>query len=418
MDLHKMVLAQAQQAKEASRILAALSSTDKDQALKKMAGALERGERQILAANQKDVETGRQKHLSKAMIDRLGLTAGRIKDMAEGLRQIAAQPDPVGAVDRMWKRPNGLEIGLLRVPLGVIAIIYEARPNVTSDAAGLCLKAGNAVILRGGSEAIHSNSAIGEIIGEALVQSVLPKESIQLISSTDRQAVMELLTLDEYIDVVIPRGGESLIRTVVQNSTIPVIKHFKGVCHTYVDEGADLAMASRIVMNAKVQRPGVCNAMETLLVNQNIAGEFLPSMISQLQEAGVEIRGCSRTKAMVSDVIAATEEDWMAEYLDLILAVRVVDDLNQAIDHISRYGSMHSEAIITRDYGRAREFLHKVDAAAVYVNASTRFTDGGAFGLGAEIGISTQKLHARGPMGAQDLTTTKYIIFGNGQIRE
>jgi len=418
MDLQKMVLAQAQQAKEVSRILAALSSTDKDQALKKMAGALESGERKILAANQKDLETGRQKHLSVAMIDRLSLTGGRIKDMAEGLRQIAGQPDPVGAVDRMWKRPNGLEIGLLRVPLGVIAIIYEARPNVTSDAAGLCLKAGNAVILRGGSEAIHSNTAIADIIGQALVDSGLPQESIQLIPLTDRQAVIELLTLDGYIDVVIPRGGESLIRTVVEHATIPVIKHFKGVCHTYVDEGADLAMANRIVMNAKVQRPGVCNAMETLLVHQNIAEEFLPSMIAQLREAGVEIRGCSRTQALVSDVIPATEEDWLAEYLDLILAVRVVENLNQAIDHIGRYGSMHSEAIITRDYGRAGEFLHRVDAAAVYVNASTRFTDGGAFGLGAEIGISTQKLHARGPMGAQDLTTTKYIIFGNGQIRE
>lgn len=418
MDLQKMVLAQAQQAKEASRILATLSSTDKDQALKKMAGALESGERQILAANQKDLEAGRQKHLSKAMIDRLSLTGGRIKDMAEGLRQIAGQPDPVGAVDRMWKRPNGLEIGLLRVPLGVIAIIYEARPNVTSDAAGLCLKAGNAVILRGGSEAIHSNTAIAGIIGQALVDSGLPQESIQLIPLTDRQAVIELLTLDEYIDVVIPRGGEALIRVVVENSTIPVIKHFKGVCHTYVDEGADLTMAGRIVMNAKVQRPGVCNAMETLLVHQRIAEEFLPSMITQLQEAGVQIRGCPRTQTLVSDLIPATEEDWLAEYLDLILAVRVVDDLNQAIDHISRYGSMHSEAIITRDYSRAREFLHKVDAAAVYVNASTRFTDGGAFGLGAEIGISTQKLHVRGPMGAHDLTTTKYIIFGNGQIRE
>ncbi len=418
MDLQKMVLAQAQQAKEASRILATLSSTDKDQALKKMAGALESGERQILAANQKDLEAGRQKHLSAAMIDRLSLTGGRIKDMAEGLRQIAGQPDPVGAVDRMWKRPNGLEIGLLRVPLGVIAIIYEARPNVTSDAAGLCLKAGNAVILRGGSEAIHSNTAIADIIGQALVDSGLPQESIQLIPLTDRQAVIELLTLDEYIDVVIPRGGEALIRVVVENSTIPVIKHFKGVCHTYVDEGADLTMAGRIVMNAKVQRPGVCNAMETLLVHQRIAEEFLPSMITQLQEAGVQIRGCPRTQALVSGLIPATEEDWLAEYLDLILAVRVVENLNQAIDHISRYGSMHSEAIITRDYSRAGEFLHKVDAAAVYVNASTRFTDGGAFGLGAEIGISTQKLHARGPMGAQDLTTTKYIIFGNGQIRE
>ena len=418
MDLKEMVLHQSQQAKKASRIVASLSSADKDQALRKMASALEKGERKILAANQKDVKLGQQKHLSQAMIDRLSLSSKRIKDMAEGLRQIAGQADPVGSVDRMWKRPNGLEIGLLRVPLGVIAIIYEARPNVTSDAAGLCLKAGNAAILRGGSEAIRSNTAIAEIIGEALVDSGLPKESVQLIPLTDRQAVLELLTMDNYIDVVIPRGGEALIRVVVENSTIPVIKHFKGVCHTYVDEQADLAMAGRIVMNAKVQRPGVCNAMETLLVHQNIAEEFLPSMIAQLQEAGVEIRGCSRTQALVSGVPPATEEDWLAEYLDLILAVRVVDDLNQAIDHISRYGSMHSEAIVTTNYSRARKFLYEVDAAAVYVNASTRFTDGGAFGLGAEIGISTQKLHARGPMGVRDLTTTKYIIFGDGQIRE
>ncbi|MEW6380355.1 MAG: glutamate-5-semialdehyde dehydrogenase [bacterium] len=418
MDIKQAVLAQARLARQSARKLATLSSSVKDQALLLMAARIEGQMEDILSANRKDVEAGEQKGLSRAMIDRLTLTPARIAAMARGLREIAAQPDPVGAVDRMWKRPNGLEIGRLRVPIGVIAIIYEARPNVTSDAAGLCLKAGNAVILRGGSEAIHSNLAIGEIIGQALVQSGLPKESVQLISLTDRQAVLELLTLDDYIDVVIPRGGETLIRTVVENSTVPVIKHYKGVCHTYVDDQADLAMASRIVMNAKVQRPGVCNAMETLLVHRDIAAQFLPPMIAELRQAGVEIRGCPKTKLLVPDVIPATEDDWYTEYLDLILAVRVVDDLEAAIDHIAQYGSMHSDAIVTRDYSRARKFLHEVDSAAVYVNASTRFTDGGEFGLGAEIGISTQKLHSRGPMGAEDLTTTKYIIFGDGQIRE
>ncbi|MCL6583599.1 MAG: glutamate-5-semialdehyde dehydrogenase [bacterium] len=418
MDIKQAVLAQARQAKQAARKLATLSSSVKDKALLEMAAGIEGQREEILSANRKDVEAAGQKGLSKAMIDRLTLNSGRIAAMAQSLREIAAQPDPVGSVDRMWRRPNGLEIGRLRVPIGVIAIIYEARPNVTSDAAGLCLKAGNAVILRGGSEAIHSNLAIAEVIGQALERSGVPKESVQMISITDRQAVMELLTLDEWIDLVIPRGGEALIRTVVENSTIPVIKHYKGVCHVYVDDQADLAMASRIVMNAKVQRPGVCNAMETLLVHQNVAAQFLPPMIAELRGAGVEIRGCPRTKLLVPDVIPATEDDWYAEYLDLILAVRVVDDLDAAIDHIATYGSMHSDAIVTKDYSRAMRFLHEVDSAAVYVNASTRFTDGGVFGLGAEIGISTQKLHARGPMGAEDLTTTKYIIFGNGQIRE
>jgi len=418
MDIKQAVLAQARQAKQAARKLVTLSSSVKDKALLEMAAGIEGQREEILSANRKDVEAAGQKGLSKAMIDRLTLNPGRIAAMAQSLREIAAQPDPVGSVDRMWRRPNGLEIGRLRVPIGVIAIIYEARPNVTSDAAGLCLKAGNAVILRGGSEAIHSNLAIAEVIGQALERSGVPKESVQMISITDRQAVIELLTLDEWIDLVIPRGGEALIRTVVENSTIPVIKHYKGVCHVYVDDQADLAMASRIVMNAKVQRPGVCNAMETLLVHQNVAAQFLPPMIAELRGAGVEIRGCPRTKLLVPDVIPATEDDWYAEYLDLILAVRVVDDLDAAIDHIATYGSMHSDAIVTKDYSRAMRFLHEVDSAAVYVNASTRFTDGGVFGLGAEIGISTQKLHARGPMGAEDLTTTKYIIFGNGQIRE
>jgi len=418
MDIRQTVLAQAQAAKGAARKLAVLSSAVKDNALLQMADAIEKNSEEILSANKKDVEAGTQKQLTKAMIDRLTLNQGRIAGMAQSLREIAGQPDPVGSMDRMWKRPNGLEIGRLRVPLGVIAIIYEARPNVTSDAAGLCLKAGNAVILRGGSEAIHSNLAIGGIIQDALLKSGVPRESVQLIPVADRQAVNELLTLREYIDVVIPRGGEALIRAVTEKSTIPVIQHYKGVCHTYVDDEADLDMASRIVMNAKVQRPGVCNAMETLLVHRNIAAEFLPPMIARLREAGVEIRGCPATKKLVPDVIAATEDDWYAEYLDLILAVRVVDGLDGAIDHINQYGSQHSDAIVTQDYSRSRRFLREVDSAAVYVNASTRFTDGGIFGLGAEIGISTQKLHARGPMGAEDLTTTKYIIFGDGQIRE
>ncbi len=418
MDFKEKIVTQARLAKKASRSLASLSSSSKDQALRQIAELLLENENKILTANQKDIESARGKQLSEAMIDRLTLTSARINGMADGLREIAAQPDPIGSVDRMWKRPNGLEIGLLRVPLGVVAIIYESRPNVTSDAAGLCLKAGNAVILRGGSEAIHSNTAIIQIIEYSLESTGLPKESIQLISFTERQAVQELLRLDEYIDVVIPRGGESLIRAVVENSTIPVIKHFKGVCHTFIDDKADLLMAQKIVINAKVQRPGVCNAMETLLVHKNISDEFLPSIIAKLRDHGVEIRGCSKTQAFVPDVIPASEEDWFKEYLDLILAVKVVDSIDEAIDHIHHYGSMHSEAIVTSDYQLARKFLHEVDAAAVYVNASTRFTDGGAFGLGAEIGISTQKLHARGPMGVKDLTTTKYIIYGDGQIRE
>jgi glutamate-5-semialdehyde dehydrogenase len=352
------------------------------------------------------------------MVDRLLLNDQRIQVMSKGLREVAALPDPVGEVMRMWKRPNNLQIGKVRVPIGVIGIIYESRPNVTADAASLCLKAGNAVVLRGGSEAIHSNAAIARILSESAKEAGVPVEAIQFIEFPDREAVMHLLKMDRYLDLIIPRGGEGLIRTVSENSTIPVIKHDKGVCHTYVDRYADLRMAESITMNAKCQRPGVCNAMETLLVHEAIAGAFLTRMGKRLLEAGVEIRGCPRTRELITESIDVSEEDWTTEYNDLILSVRVVDSLPQAIEHITQYGSQHSEAIVTQDYARARRFLTEVDASAVYVNASTRFTDGYEFGLGAEIGISTNRLHARGPMGLEDLTSYKFIIFGDGQIRE
>ena len=338
--------------------------------------------------------------------------------MADSLRQMARLEDPIGRVDKMWRRPNGLLIGKVIVPLGVIGIIYEARPDVTVDAAALCLKAGNATILRGGSEAIHSNICLADLLRKVIEEAELPRGSIQLIRTTDRNAVMEMLKLDEYIDVIIPRGGESLIRTVTENSTIPVIKHYKGVCHTYVDEEADLDMAEKIAFNAKVQRPGVCNAMETLLVDEKIAAQFLPGMIKKFQGAGVEVRGDEKTCKIAEGIKPATEEDWQTEYLDLILSVKVVKGIEAAIHHINRYGSHHSDAIVTENLRKSRKFLQEVDSAAVFVNASTRFTDGGEFGLGAEIGISTQKLHARGPMGVCELTSSKFIILGDGQIRE
>jgi glutamate-5-semialdehyde dehydrogenase len=318
----------------------------------------------------------------------------------------------------MWRRPNGLQVGRMRIPLGVIAIIYEARPNVTADAAVLCLKSGNAVILRGGSEAFHSNQAIGEVLRAACRESRLPEESIQVVQSKDRGMVYELLQLDNYIDLVIPRGGEELIASVTANSKVPVVKHFKGVCHVYVDSEASLEMAQRIAMNAKVQRPSVCNAMESLLVNRAVAPKFLPAVIAELRQAGVEIRGCEKTRALVSGIKAATEADWTTEYLDLVLSVRVVEDMDEAIDHIERYGSQHTEAIVTSNYARAREFIDRVNSSAVMVNASTRFNDGGELGLGAEIGISTSKIHAFGPMGLEELTTTKFVVLGDGQIRE
>ena len=418
MELKEQVIRMARKAKQASQKLAKLSSTVKNEALLKMAQVLETHKDEILKLNQKDIVLAKAKGLSPALIDRLTLNEKRIKQMCDGLRQIAQLEDPVGKIESMWRRPNGLLIGRMRVPLGVIGIIYESRPNVTVDAAGLCLKAGNAVILRGGSEAINSNIALTDALSEAIQEVGLPGECVQLVRTTDRKAVGEMLKLNEYIDVIIPRGGESLIKMVTENSTIPVIKHYKGVCHVYVDEEADLKMAEKIAFNAKVQRPGVCNAMETLLVAEKIADKFLPVVIRKLQEAGVEIRGDEKTCKISPNVKRATEEDWSTEYLDLVLSVKVVSGIDEAIAHINRYGSHHSDAIITNSYIKSRKFLREVDSAAVYVNASTRFTDGGEFGLGAEIGISTDKLHARGPMGVKELTTTKFIILGEGQIRE
>ncbi|MHB1420423.1 MAG: glutamate-5-semialdehyde dehydrogenase [Bacillota bacterium] len=412
------VLAKGRRAREAARRMSALSSDVKDKALLNMAAALEKRTGEILEANLLDMDAGEKKGLTRALLDRLLLNADRIQDMALGLRSIAALPDPVGEVISMWTRPNGLQIGKMRVPLGVVGIIYEARPNVTVDAAGLCLKTGNAVLLRGGSEAIHSNMAITRVISDAAEEAGFPAGAIQLIETTDREAVNIMLKMNQYLDVLIPRGGAGLIKTVVENATVPVIETGVGNCHVYVDEGADHDMAVDIVINAKTQRPGVCNAMETLLVHRDEAAKFLPAVAKKLLAAGVEIRGCARTQSIVPEAREATEADWAVEFLDLILAVKVVDSLEEAMDHIHQYGTKHSEAIVTRDYHRGRTFLLGVDAAAVYINASTRFTDGFQYGFGAEIGISTQKLHARGPMGLTELTTIKYIVYGDGQIRK
>jgi len=418
MEIREEILEMAKKAKKASKVLATLSSEEKNKALEEMALAIEKNTEKIKEENAKDIQEAKEKGLSSALIDRLTLTDKRIASLSKSLRQIISLEDPVGKIESMWKRPNGLFVGKMVVPLGVIGIIYESRPNVTVDAASLCLKAGNAVLLRGGSEAIRSNCILVDILNEALKKTKVPPESIQLVRTTSREAVMQMLKLDEYIDVIIPRGGESLIRAVVENSTIPVIKHYKGVCHVFVEREADLKMAEEICFNAKVQRPGVCNAMETLLVDKEIAKSFLPKMIERFKEAKVEIRGDEKVREIVPDVKPATEEDWFTEYLDLILSVKVVDGLEEAIEHINYYGSHHSDAIVTNNYSKAKKFLQEVDSAAVYVNASTRFTDGGEFGMGAEIGISTQKLHARGPMGIKELTSYKFIILGEGQIRK
>jgi len=413
------VLSKAARARDASRVMSSLSTSVKDGALMAMAAELVARSGEIIDANAMDMAEGEKLGLTRALLDRLMLNEARIIEMAEGLRAIAALPDPIGEVISMWKRPNGLQIGKMRVPIGVIGIIYEARPNVTVDAAGLCLKTGNAVVLRGGSEAINSNKAITKVISEAAVTAGMPDGAIELIETTDREAVNILLKLNEYIDILIPRGGAGLIQTVVKNATVPVIETGVGNCHVYVDSEADLEMAKKIVINAKTHRPGVCNAMETLLVNRDVAREFLPDLVGILRDNfGVEVRGCPETKALVDWVNPATEDDYYAEFLDLILAVRVVGGLDEAIDHIYKYGTKHSEAIVTASYHKARRFLQEVDAAAVYVNASTRFTDGFQYGFGAEIGISTQKLHARGPMGLAELTTIKYIVYGEGQIRQ
>jgi glutamate-5-semialdehyde dehydrogenase len=413
----ELAIETARKARDSAKILTKISSKPKNEALLSMSGGILSESGFITEENKRDMEDARAKGLPPAFIDRLSLTPSRIKAMAEGLRQIASLDDPVGEVVKMWRRPNGLLVGKMRIPIGVIGIIYESRPNVTADASGLCIKAGNSVILRGGSESIRSNKAIGVVLRDALNKNDLPEDVIQVVPVPDRAAVLELLKLEDYIDLIIPRGGEGLIRFVAENSRIPVLKHYKGVCHIFVDETADVNMAESICMNAKVQRPGVCNAMETLLVHENIAESFLPVICKALEDEGVEIRGCQRTKKIVPRIKGANEEDWYTEYLDLILSVKIVKDLDEAISHIEKYGSTHTESIITADYRNAQRFLANVNSATVLVNASTRFSDGFELGLGAEIGISTSKLHAFGPMGVEELTTTKFIIYGDGQIR-
>ncbi len=417
MSVESTIIDMAKDAREAAMVLAACPSVKKNAALLRIAEKLEQDAENIQRENRKDLELAEQAGLSSAMIDRLTVSDKTIAAMADGLREVVALEDPVGAVTRGWLRPNGLQVSRMRIPLGVIGIIYESRPNVTIDAAGLCLKAGNAVILRGGSEALYSNQALAAAVGEALRDTGLPEKAVQVVPVKDRTAVNALLAQEEYVDLIIPRGGEGLIRFVVQHSKIPVLKHYKGVCHVYVDEGADLEMAREICFNSKVQRPGVCNAMETMLVARAGAEAFLPAMKARFDEAGVTLRGCPETCRILKGIAAAEEADWPAEYLDLILAVKVVEDMADAMDHIGRYGSKHTEVIVTRDYERGRRFVREVDASVVLVNASTRFNDGGQLGLGAEIGISTSKLHAFGPMGLEELTTTKFVVFGDGQVR-
>ena len=417
MSMETSIINMAKAARTAATQMAKCGSNQKNAVLLGMADKIEKDASAIKKANQKDLARAKEMGLSIAMIDRLTVSDATIKSMAKGLREVAGLNDPVGATSKSWLRPNGLEVTRMRIPLGVIGIIYESRPNVTIDAAGLCLKAGNAVILRGGSEALFSNQALADIIGQVLGDCGLPETAVQIVPVRDRKAVNILLSQEEFIDLIIPRGGEGLIRFVVEHSTIPVLKHYKGVCHVYVDEGADLNMAGDICLNAKVQRPGVCNAMETMLVHRSIAKVFLPQVAKRLTSAGVEIRGCPETCQILSNALKATESDWPEEYLDLVLAVRVVEDMDQAIAHISKYGSKHTESIVTRDYKRAKRFVRETDSSVVLVNASTRFNDGGELGLGAEIGISTSKLHAFGPMGLEELTTTKFVVFGDGQIR-
>jgi glutamate-5-semialdehyde dehydrogenase len=417
MSLKREILQIAQKAREASHTLANLPTAMKNRALLGMAKDLLKAAPALKKANAQDVAAARKAGLTAAMIDRLTLTDKVIQGMAASLREVSHLPDPVGEVTKMWRRPNDLQVGKMRIPLGVIGIIYESRPNVTADAAGLCLKAGNAVILRGGSEAIHSNLAIAQILHNSLRAHGIPADAVQVIPTTSRQAIAEMVQLEDYIDVIIPRGGEELIRFVVSRSKIPVIKHYKGVCHVFVDAFADLDMAQTICYNSKVQRPGVCNAMETLLVHADIAPRFLPLMAEKFIKAGVELRGCPETRRILPLVNPARKEDWAAEYLDLILAVKVVGDLDEAVAHIIRFGSAHTETIVTQNYGHAQRFLREVPSSTVLVNASTRFSDGFELGLGAEIGISTTKLHSFGPMGLEDLTTLKFIVYGSGQIR-
>jgi glutamate-5-semialdehyde dehydrogenase len=418
MPLFKQMQEIARQAQAASRELGRLCSAAKDAALRRIADVLLERAKHILAANEADLAAARAQGLPAALLDRLALSPARLEGMAAAVREVAALPDPVGEVTEMWRRPNGLRVGRMRIPLGVVLVLYEARPNVTTDAAALCLKSGNAVILRGGQEALRSNLAIAEAIQMALSQSQINPWSAQVVALPDREAARHLLALPQFIDLVIPRGGQALVHFVTENARIPVLFHAQGVCHVFVDESADIDTAISVCYNAKVERPGVCNAMETLLVHEEIARDLLPPLAERLRAAGVEIRGCDRTREIVAGVRPATEEDWAAEYLDLILAIRVVADLDQAIDHIVTYGSRHTDAIVTRDHSHAWRFLTEVNSSCVLVNASTRFNDGGELGLGAEIGISTSKLHAFGPMGLAELTTRKFIVLGDGQVRE
>lgn len=418
MDIKAFVLNKAKEARAGAKSLAKASSQHKNSILIEMAEKLKISADALISENKKDIEYARTKGLSEALIDRLTLNEKRVAEMSQGLVEVAQLPDPVGEITKMWQRPNGMTVGKMRVPIGTIGIIYEARPNVTADATSLCLKAGNAVILRGGSEAINSNRAIVSILRDVIRSNGIHEGAITFIDIPDREAVMEMLKLEGIIDLIIPRGGEGLIRTVTENSRIPVLKHYKGVCHVFVDRDADLEMAGEICFNSKVQRPGTCNAMETMLVDAAISGVFLPQMVKRFQEAGVELRGCSKTVALCEGIKAVNEEDFHNEYLALVLNIKIVSDMDEAIEHIAAYSSAHSDSIVTMRYDKAWRFLREVDSAAVLVNASTRLNDGFQFGLGAEIGISTDKIHARGPMGLEELTCTKFIVLGSGQLRE
>lgn len=418
MSLKEEVNAIARRTHEAAREAARLGMTAKQQILVDVAAKLRDRRASLQEVNRKDVEAGKAAGLSAAMVDRLTLSDKVIEQTAAGIEEIAAFPDPIGEIVRIWVRPNGMRVGRMRIPLGVVGIIYESRPNVTADAAALCLKAGNGVILRGGSEAFRSNEAIISLFKETLREHGTSEDVVNGLPSTDRSAILHMVELEDYIDLIIPRGGEELIRFVAANSRVPVIKHYKGVCHLYVDKDADLDMAVKLTFNAKVQRPGVCNALETLLVHRDVADTFLPRMAKEFAAAGVELRGCEQSRGVVESMKPATEDDWYAEYLDLILAVRVVDDIEAAMSHIAKYGSLHTETIVTKDYATAQKFLREVNSSSVIVNASTRMSDGYVYGLGAEIGISTTKIHSYGPMGVEDLTTTKFIVLGEGQIRE
>jgi glutamate-5-semialdehyde dehydrogenase len=417
-DVRELVETRARAAREAARSLGLANARVKSEALLAMARGLEEKAPAVLEANRADLERARGQGHPRAFLDRLTLTDTRVEGMVAGIRQVAALPDPVGETVRGWRRPNGIEIAKVRVPLGVVGFIYESRPNVTADAAALCVKSGNACVLRGGREALESNGVIAAILAKGLEKAGLPPEALGFVDVPDREAVEVLITLDRYVDLIVARGGEAFVRMVAERATIPILKHDKGLCHVYVDAGADLAMAADIAVNAKVQRPGVCNALETLLVHADAARSFLPAAAALLRTAGVELRGCPRTQELVPGIAPATEADWDTEYLDLVLAVRVVPSFDEAVAHIRRHGSGLAEAIVTRDYLAARRFVAEVDAACVLVNASTRLVDGQQFGMGAELGISTSKLHARGPVGVEELTTTKFVVTGSGQLRE